>query len=107
VLARGAVAIEEVPGWGTLVQAHLPYAAPASAVPPPDGKSASPLTRRESEVLALLARGLTDREISASLVLSPKTVEKHVGAVLRKTGTSSRTAAVVTALERGWVEPAR
>lgn len=104
-LAGGAVAVEEVPGWGTLVQADIPYAVPPSAHEPPP--TPTPLTDRESEVLALLARGLTDRDISVALVLSPKTVEKHVGAVLRKTGAASRTAAVVTALERGWVRQAR
>ena len=41
------------------------------------------------------------------LVISPKTVEKHVGAVLRKTRTPSRTAAVAHALDRGWLPPAR
>ena len=39
--------------------------------------------------------------MAAALVLSPKTVEKHVAAVLRKTGTVSRIAAVMTALDRG------
>ena len=63
----------------------------------------SPLTRRERQVLGLLADGLTDREVAARLVISPKTVEKHVGAVLRKTDTPSRTAAVAQALERGWL----
>lgn len=67
---------------------------------PPAG---SPLTPREQEVLALLGRGLSDREMAAALVISPKTVEKHVGAVLRKTGSPGRTAAVVRALERGWL----
>jgi DNA-binding NarL/FixJ family response regulator len=62
-----------------------------------------PLTRRESEALRLLADGLSDREIATRLGISPKTVEKHVGAVLRKTGTSSRTAAVVNALDQGWL----
>ena len=52
-------------------------------------------------MLRLLADGLSDREIAARLGISPKTVEKHVGAVLRKTGTPSRTAAVVHALEPG------
>jgi DNA-binding CsgD family transcriptional regulator len=63
----------------------------------------SPLTRREAEVLRLLADGLSDREVAARLMISRKTVEKHVGAVLRKTDTVSRTAAVVRALDRGWV----
>ena len=60
------------------------------------------LTPRETEVLGLLKEGLTDREIAARLVLSAKTVEKHVGAIMRKTGTTNRTAAVMAALEQGW-----
>lgn len=64
---------------------------------------ACPLTHREEEVLRLLGDGLSDREVAARLVISPKTVQKHVGAVLRKSGTTSRTAAVVHALKRGWL----
>ncbi|WP_216870519.1 helix-turn-helix transcriptional regulator [Modestobacter excelsi] len=75
-------------------------AAPAGSCTP--GRR-SPLTRREHETVALLARGMSNRQMSAALVLSPKTVEKHVAAVLHKTGTSSRTAAVMTALDRGWL----
>lgn len=63
----------------------------------------SPFTRRERETLTLLARGLSNRQVAAALVLSPKTVEKHVAAVLGKTGAHSRTAAVMTALQRGWL----
>jgi DNA-binding CsgD family transcriptional regulator len=69
----------------------------------PDAGARSPLTRREQEALTLLAGGLSNREIAAALVLSPKTVEKHVAEVLRKTDAHSRTAAVMTALERGWL----
>ncbi len=61
------------------------------------------LTPRERQVLALVAQGRTDRQVAAVLVLAPKTVEKHVGSVLRKTGATSRTAAVVRALEYGWL----
>lgn len=71
------------------------------AAPPP--ADACPLTQREEEVLRLLADGLSDREVAARLVISHKTVQKHVGAVLRKSGTTSRTAAVVQALRRGWL----
>ena len=95
--AGGGISVEHVPGWGTLVRADLPY---EPAAPPLD---APRFTTREREVLGLLARGLSDREVAASLVLSPRTVEKHVGAVLSKTATTSRTAAVVRALERGWL----
>ncbi|WP_250036323.1 LuxR C-terminal-related transcriptional regulator [Paractinoplanes maris] len=93
---RDGVTVEEVPGWGVLVRAELPY-----AMEPP------PFSPREAEVLALLREGLTDREIAARLVVSPKTIEKHVAAVLRKTGTTRRTAAVVVALDNGWIPPYR
>lgn len=63
----------------------------------------SPFTEREHDVVKLLARGLSDRTIARELCLSPKTVEKHVGAVLRKTETSSRTAAVVHCIQQGWL----
>jgi DNA-binding NarL/FixJ family response regulator len=60
------------------------------------------LTEREQEVLRLLAQGLTNREIGARLFLSAKTVEHHVGAVLRKLGVKTRTeAATVVARGRG------
>lgn len=72
-------------------------------VPEVRDRPRSPLTAREAEVLALLGRGLSDRQVAARLVISPKTVEKHVGAVLRKTGTAGRTAAVLSALDRGWL----
>jgi DNA-binding CsgD family transcriptional regulator len=51
------------------------------------------LTAREQQVLALLAEGLSDREISRRLFISERTVQHHVSAVLAKTGVSSRTAA--------------
>ncbi len=50
-----------------------------------------PLTDREREVSLLVRRGLRDKQIAARLVISVKTVEKHVGAVLRKTGARNRT----------------
>lgn len=50
-----------------------------------------PLTSQETRVALLVARGLTNREVAASLFLSPKTVEHHLGAVLRKRGLRSRT----------------
>ena len=48
------------------------------------------LSSREEEVLRLLADGLTDREIADRLVISPRTVETHVGNVLRKLGVRNR-----------------
>ncbi len=92
----GQVGVEHVAGWGTLLAADFPIGPAIEPAP-------SPLTPREREVLELLAGGLTDREVAARLVISRKTVEKHVGAVLRKTEAPSRTAAVVHALDRGWL----
>jgi DNA-binding CsgD family transcriptional regulator/tetratricopeptide (TPR) repeat protein len=59
------------------------------------------LTAREQEVLALLADGLADREISERLVISERTVHHHVSAVLSKIGVSSRTAAALEAARMG------
>ena len=49
------------------------------------------LTEREREVRELMEQGLPDQVIAERLVLSVKTVEKHAGAVLRKTGARNRT----------------
>lgn len=56
------------------------------------------LTARESEVLALVAEGLDNREIAARLVLSVRTVEKHVERLLAKTGATRRPALVAEAV---------
>jgi DNA-binding NarL/FixJ family response regulator len=54
------------------------------------------LSSRELEVLSHLADGMTDREIAAALVISPRTVESHVGNVLRKLGVRNRAEAART-----------
>jgi ATP/maltotriose-dependent transcriptional regulator MalT len=62
------------------------------AVPPaPTGRAAG-LTRREREVLRLVAQGRSNEEIAAELVLSVRTVESHVASLYRKVGISGRTA---------------
>jgi DNA-binding NarL/FixJ family response regulator len=62
------------------------------------------LSPREREVLRLLARGRTNREIGAQLHLSPGTVRNHVGHVLEKLGAADRTHAAVLALARGLLD---
>ena len=59
------------------------------------------LTRRESDVLQLLAKGNSNREISRHLFLSEKTVKAHLAAVFRKLGVTNRTQAAMAAVAMG------
>jgi len=66
---------------------------------------AAHLTPRELDVIRLLARGLTNKEIGAALEVSETTVKWFVKNILQKLGVNDRTAAVTTALERGILHP--
>ena len=65
--------------------------------------SPEPLTGRETEVLRLLARGRSNREISSELFIEEKTTKAHVSSVLRKLGVKSRTQAALHAVRSGVV----
>ncbi|MBI3942069.1 MAG: response regulator transcription factor [Chloroflexi bacterium] len=62
------------------------------------------LTRRELEVLALLARGMPNRDIGATLYITERTVKYHVSGLLRKLNAGNRTEAVIMARKLGFLE---
>ena len=89
-------AVDQIRAGGTVV-------APAMV-----GKVAAALSRpelsaREREVLGLLAKGSSNKEIGAALSISEVTAKTHVTAILEKLDAPGRTAAVVTAVQRGLV----
>jgi DNA-binding NarL/FixJ family response regulator len=80
-------------------------ALPDRATPGPADDRLAALTEREVEVLTLVARGRTNTEIAADLVVAETTVKTHVGRILAKTGSRDRVQLVVLAYESGLVTP--
>jgi DNA-binding NarL/FixJ family response regulator len=68
------------------------------ALEPPD-----PLTRREVEILRLMAGGYSNREIAEALGTAEGTIKNHASSILSKLGVRDRTRAVLKALERGYI----
>jgi DNA-binding NarL/FixJ family response regulator len=64
-----------------------------------------PLTAREVEILALAARGLTNKAIGAQLAISDRTVQNHLAHIFGKLSAASRTEAVMRAVSLGVIEP--
>jgi DNA-binding NarL/FixJ family response regulator len=63
------------------------------------------LTAREIEVLRLIARGLTKKEVAKALVIAPKTADAHVQHIYAKLGVSTRAGAALFAMEHGLLDP--
>jgi DNA-binding NarL/FixJ family response regulator len=83
--------------------AHFAHRAPA---PPRAAPSLAELTEREREVLALVARGLSNAELAATLHVSLPTAKTHVSRILTKLGARDRTQLVILAYESGIVTAA-
>jgi DNA-binding CsgD family transcriptional regulator/tetratricopeptide (TPR) repeat protein len=97
-LLAEAAGLAETVGMPTLL-ARVRALAPASSSPLPDG-----LSIRELDVLRLVARGLSNREIGATLFISEHTAANHMRSILRKTACANRTEATAYAYRRGLAE---
>ncbi len=73
------------------------------SLPQDDEEVFEPLTPRQMEVLELVTRGLTNKEIALRLGISHQTVKNHMTAILRKLRCQDRTQAAVYALSHGWI----
>jgi DNA-binding NarL/FixJ family response regulator len=98
VLDRKAGPDELVRDVAAALSGDLPAERAAARVPGPRGPI---LSRREHEVLELMARGLANRDIAGRLDISPHTVRTHVQAVLAKLEKGNRVAAVGAARRAG------
>ena len=95
-------AIEVAAGGGTYLEPQLGARLAANVAA--TSRAAAELSEREIEILRLIARGLTNREMATRLYLSVRTVESHRARIQRKLGRSRRSDLVEYALERGLVE---
>jgi DNA-binding NarL/FixJ family response regulator len=96
--------VKAAAGDNTWTRDNLRRVTGALATPRLNIDSEVPLTKRESEVLKLLASGATNKEIARGLNISYETVKEHVQHILRKIGVSDRTQAAVWAVRKGLLQ---
>jgi two-component system NarL family response regulator len=95
--------------WDSTATSEIRAAFEANATTPPPAPSTldhltNTLTRREQEILALIAAGKTNQEIAEMLYIVPGTVRVHVHAILQKLDVRDRTQAVVVALQKNLID---
>jgi DNA-binding NarL/FixJ family response regulator len=91
--------------WPSVTRLLIGEFARLRPAPPVQPDRLRELTPRESEVLRLIAEGLSNGEIAERLVVSEETVKSHVSRVLTKLGLRDRAQAVVVAYESGLIAP--
>jgi DNA-binding NarL/FixJ family response regulator len=102
VVSRGGSLLEPVVA-SRLLQ-HLSGSGSREILPEDEAGQLQALTRRESEVLSLLAQGMTNKEIAERLVISERTAKFHVSSILRKLAADNRTEAVTVAAQHGLIQ---
>jgi len=101
---RAARALQREAQAGRLDGEAVSAVLKAAGAPVPARRSSpGSLTAREVEVLVLLARGNSSRQIAAKLVVAPKTASNHVQNIYAKLGNSSRAAATLYAMQHGLI----
>jgi two-component system, NarL family, response regulator len=94
--------------WDSTATTEIRDVFDSSSIPAPAAlsePSANPLTRREQEILALIALGKTNQNIAEQLHIAPGTVRVHVHAVLHKLNVPDRTQAAIFAIQKRLVSP--
>jgi DNA-binding CsgD family transcriptional regulator len=90
---------EELDNYHRIVSAE-----PETQIAQPEPWEEPLLTKRELEVLTMVADGRSNEQIALGLVISPQTVKNHISNILAKLGTTDRTSAALLAVSYGWIQ---
>ena len=103
-LIRDAAPEELLGGIRAAARGESPLSLPAALALLSEQPSRPPLTRRERQVLSMVARGLANKQIARQLGISEKTVKTHLGSTFQRLGVSDRTQAALWATRNGLLE---